>query len=71
MKTNKNQREHVFGKQKFDFEPNTHAGQQGITSNTSNTKCCQTTQGWAVESWFWLKYGIEMFVNAWEWVNEI
>ena len=34
-----------FGKQKFDFEPNSHARHQGITSNASNTKCCQTTQG--------------------------
>jgi len=50
MKTSKNPREHGLEKKKFDLEPSIHIGHQGIMPNVWNTKCCQTTQGWAVES---------------------
>jgi len=39
-----------FGKQKFDFESNTHARHQRITPNASNRKCLKLhkTEQWRV-----------------------
>jgi len=40
----------MFWTRKVQFEVNTCVRGHGILPNVSNTKCCQTAQGWVVES---------------------